>query len=89
LAQNSNVENTANIYLEPSWTPIDKLDGSFGFYGGNGGVDILWYNVTSVKHTAGHVFSVSWITLDHLVGWLEACVGDFGDGKLLVVGFLG
>jgi hypothetical protein len=29
---------------------------------------------------------VSWIAFDHLVGWFETCVGDFGNGQLFVVG---
>ena len=32
---------------------------------------------------------MSGVALDHLVGWLEASVGDLGDGELFVVGFLG
>jgi len=32
---------------------------------------------------------VAWVALDHLVGWLEAHVGDFGNGELLVVGLFG
>ena len=31
---------------------------------------------------------MSRIALDHLVGWLEASVGDLGDGELLVVSLL-
>ena len=75
--------------LETGWAPVNELDGSLGLDGGDSGVDVLWDNVTSVQHAASHVLTVSWITLDHLVGWLEASVGDFGDGKLLVVGLLG
>merc|ERR1712110_27531 len=75
--------------FETGWAPVNKLDGSLGLDGSDGGVDVLWYNITSVQHAASHVFTVSRIALDHLVGWLEASVGDFGDGKLLVVSFLG
>jgi hypothetical protein len=75
--------------LETGWAPVDELDGSLGLDGGDGSVDVLGDDVTSVQHAAGHVFTVSWIAFDHLVGWLEARVGDFGDGKLLVVRFLG
>jgi hypothetical protein len=78
-----------NTDLETSWAPVNELDGSLGLDGGNGSVDILWHNITSVQHTAGHVFSVTWVTLDHLVGWLETHVGDFGNRQLLVVGLLG
>ena len=75
--------------LETSWTPVDELDGSLGFDGGNSGVDVLGDNVTSVQHTAGHVLAVTWVTFHHLVGWLKASVGDFGNGELLMVGLLG
>jgi len=75
--------------FETGWAPVDKLDGPLGFDGGNGGVDVLWHNITSVQHATGHVFTVSWITFDHLVSWLEASISDFGDGKLFVVGLFG
>jgi hypothetical protein len=78
-----------NTDLEASWAPVDELDGSLGLDGGNGSVNILWHNITTVEHAARHVFAVTWIALDHLVGWLEAHVGDLGNGELLVVGLLG
>jgi len=74
--------------LEASWAPVDELDGSLGLDGCNSGVDVLGDNITTVQHTAGHVFSVTRITFHHLVGWLEASVGDLGNGELLVVGLL-
>merc|ERR1712151_614129 len=74
--------------LETSWAPIDELDGSLGLDGGNGGVDILGDDVTSVHQAAGHVLSVSWVTLDHHGGGLEDGVGDLSNGQLLVVGLL-
>merc|ERR1712166_1696231 len=51
--------------LETCWAPIDELDGSLGLDGAHGGVDILWYDITSVHQTTSHVFSMSWVTLDH------------------------
>merc|ERR1712050_730959 len=75
--------------LEASWAPVDELDGSLGLDGGNGGVDVLGDNITTVQHAASHVFSVTRITFDHLVGWLEASVGDFGNGELFMVSLLG
>lgn len=41
-----------------------------------------------VEHTARHVFAVSGVALDHLIGWLEAGVSDLSDGHLFVVGLL-
>jgi hypothetical protein len=74
--------------LETSWAPVDELDGSLGLDVGDGGVDVLGDNVTSEEEAAGHVLAMSGIALDHLVGWLEAGVGDLRDGELLVVGLL-
>jgi len=57
--------------LETGWAPVDKLDGSLGLDGGDGGVDILGDDVTSVHKAACHVLSVSWVALGHHGGWLE------------------
>ncbi|WAR06921.1 hypothetical protein MAR_016879 [Mya arenaria] len=75
--------------LESGGTPVDKLDGPLGLDGGNGCVDVLGDNVTTVQHAAGHVLAVTRIALHHLVGRLEAGVGDLSNRQLLVVGFLG
>ena len=74
--------------LEPSRAPIDELDGSLGLDGGDGGVDVLWNDVSSVHHGAGHVLSVSWVALGHHGGRFEGGVGDLGDGELFVIGLL-
>eukprot|EP00116_Pleurobrachia_bachei_P000661 sb/3460923/ len=74
--------------LETSGAPVDELDGPLGLDGGNGSVDVLGDDITPVQHTTGHVLSVSGIALDHLVGRLEASVGDLSNGELLVVGLL-
>merc|ERR1719376_130967 len=73
--------------FETGWTPIDELDGPLRLDGRDGGVDVLWYDISPVQHATGHVFSVTRVALDHLVGRLEASVGDFGDGELFVVRF--
>ena len=75
--------------LETGWAPVNELNGSLGLDGGDGGVDILWDDISSVHEAASHVLSVSWIALSHHGGWLEGRVGDLGDGELLVVSFLG
>jgi hypothetical protein len=75
--------------FETSWAPVNELNGSLGLDGGNGSVDVLGDNITSVHHAAGHVFTVSWVTLGHHGSWLESGVGDLSDGELLVVSFLG
>merc|ERR1712080_529380 len=75
--------------LETSWAPVDELDGSLGLDGGDGGVDILGDDITSVHEAASRVLSVSWVALGHHGGWLEGGVGDLSDGELLVVSLLG
>merc|ERR1711981_1333806 len=74
--------------LEASGAPVDELDGSLGLDGGNGGVDVLGDNVTSVHHAAGHVFTMSGVALGHHGGGLESGIGDLSDRELLVVGLL-
>ena len=64
-------------HLETSWAPVYKLDGAFGLDGGNGSIDILGDNITTVQHAAGHVLAMARITLNHLVSRLKAGVGDF------------
>jgi len=75
--------------LETGRAPVDELDGPLGLDGGDGGVDILGDDITSVHKAAGHVLSVSGVTLGHHRGGLEGGVGDLGNGELLVVGLLG
>jgi len=74
--------------LETGWAPVNELDGTLGLDGGNGSIDVLWNDITSVKETASHVLSVTRVTFNHLVGWLEARVGDFSDSQLFVVSLL-
>merc|ERR1712213_217279 len=71
--------------LETGGAPVDELDAPLGLDGGNGGVDILGDDVTPVEHAAGHVLAVPWVALHHLVGGLEAGVGDLGHTELLMV----
>ena len=66
----------ADANLEPSWAPINELDGALCLESGNCAVDIMGYNVTSVEQAGGHVFAVAGVTLDHLVVGLETRVGD-------------
>jgi hypothetical protein len=75
--------------FETGWAPVDELNCSLGLDGSDGGVDILWDDISSIHEAASHVFSVSWIALSHHGGWLERRVSDLGDGELLVISFLG
>ena len=76
-------------HLETSGAPVHELDGALGLDGGDGGIDVLGHHVTTEQHAAGHVLAVAGVALHHLVGWLEAGVGDLSHGQLLVVGLLG
>lgn len=75
--------------LEAGGTPVHELDGTLGLDGGDGRVNVLGYDVSSVQHATGHVLSVTRIAFHHLVGGLEAGVGDFGNAELFVVSLLG
>ena len=74
--------------LEASRAPVHELDGTLGLDGGDGRIDVLGHHVSTVQHAAGHVLAVAWVTLHHLVGRLEAGVGDLGHAELLVVSLL-
>jgi hypothetical protein len=78
-----------NTTLEASRAPVNKLDGSLGLDGSNGGVDILGDDITSEHEAACHVLSVSRVTLGHHRCGLEGGVGDLGNGELLVISLLG
>lgn len=65
--------------LESGGAPVDELDGSLGLDGGNGSVDILGDDVSSVHHGTSHVLSVSGVALSHHVGGFEGRVGDFSN----------
>merc|ERR1711865_1234776 len=45
--------------LEASGAPVDELDGALGLDGGNGSVDVLGDDVTTVHKAAGHVLAVA------------------------------
>mmetsp|Transcript_63511 Transcript_63511/g.105937 ORF Transcript_63511/g.105937 Transcript_63511/m.105937 type:complete len:411 (+) Transcript_63511:505-1737(+) len=75
--------------LETSGAPVHELDGTLGLDGGHRGVHVLGDNITTVHQAAGHVLSVTWVTLGHHRGGLESGVGDLSNGELLMVGLLG
>ena len=74
--------------FEPGGAPVHELDGPLGLDGGDSGVDILGNHVTPVEHAAGHVLAVPGVALHHLVGGLEAGVGDLTHRQLLVIRLL-
>ena len=74
--------------LKASWAPVHKLNGSLGLDCCNSSIHILGYHITTKQQTASHVFAVTWVTFNHLIGWLKTHVCDLRDSQLLVVGFL-
>jgi len=74
--------------LEASGAPIDELNGPLGFNGGDGSVDILGNNVSTIQQTTRHVLAVTRIAFHHLIGGFEARVGDICYSQRLVIGFL-
>ena len=79
----------ADTDLETSRAPVDELDSALGLEVGNSGVGVLGDNVSTVQQAGGHVLTVAWITLDHLVVGLKAGVGDLHNRVGLVSGFGG
>lgn len=79
----------ADTELETGGTPVDELDRSLGLDLGDGGVDVLGDDITSVQQTTGHVLSLSRVALDHLVVGFETREGHLGDRVGLVEGLVG
>ncbi len=75
--------------FESSWAPVNELNSSLGFNGGNWSIDVFWDDITSVQHRASHIFTMSWVTFGHHWCWFEGWVGDFSYGQLFVISFLG
>ena len=74
-----------DAYLEAGGTPVNELDASLRLDGGYRVIDVLGDDVAPVKHAAGHVLPMTGVALHHLVGGLEAGVGDLRHSELLVV----
>ena len=74
--------------LKASWAPVHKLNGSLGLDCCNSCIHILGYHITTEQQATGHVFAVTWVTFNHLIGWFKASVGDFRNTQLLVISFL-
>ena len=76
-------------HLKSCGAPVHEVDGLLGLNGGYGSIDVLWNNVSSIEKADSHIFPLCWITLHHLVSWLEASLGDRVDAHRVVVGHLG
>ena len=75
--------------LEAGGAPVDELDGPLGLDGRDGRVDVPGNDVSAVEKAARHVLAVTGVALDHLVGRLEAGVGDLANGQAFVEGLFG
>ena len=77
-----------STHLKSSRTPIYKLNGSLGLDCCNGCIHILWNHITTVQQTTGHIFTMTWVTFHHLIGWFKAGIGDFSNTQLFMISFL-
>jgi hypothetical protein len=84
LRQVSSWDNSGRLVvdanLESCGAPVHKLDGTLGFDGGNGCIDIFRYNISSEQQATSHILAMSGITFDHLVGRFKTGIADFGNG---------
>ena len=74
--------------LESSWAPVHKLNGPLGLDCRNSCIHILGYHISAEQQTTSHVFAMTWVTFNHLIGWFKAGIGDFSNTQLLMVSFL-
>jgi len=74
--------------LEASWAPVDELDSPLGLDGGDSGVNVLGNDIATEEEATRHVFTMTGIAFHHLIGGLEAGVGNLCHGELLVVSLL-
>ena len=65
------IARTVDAALEAGGAPVDELDGPLGLDGGDGGIDVLGHDVTTVQQAAGHVLAVTGVALHHLRGVVE------------------
>jgi len=65
--------------LETRWTPVNESDGAASLQLGNGSVDVLGDDITTIEQRTGHVLSLHWIAIDHLATALEAGGCDGGN----------
>ena len=77
-----------NTNLDASRAPVNELDRPLRLDRRDRSVHVLAHDVAPVAHAAGHVLAVAGVALHHLVGGLEAGVGDLRHGELLVVSLL-
>jgi hypothetical protein len=75
--------------LEASRAPIYELDGSLGLDDGDGSVDILRDNISTVHQAARHVLAMTRIALGHHLSGLKAAVGQLGNRQGFVIHFVG
>ena len=77
-------------YWKYSCEPVLFFKGTFILYFLTyGTIDIFRDNVTTIKNTTSHIFSMSGIAFHHLICRFEAGVGNFRNGKLFMISFFG
>lgn len=86
--QRVNMGQSSLCYLKSSRAPIDKLYGPLGLNSSYRGIHVLWYHISTKQQAARHVFTVTWIAFDHLIGWFKTSVRDLGNIQLFMVSFL-
>ena len=62
--------------FEAGGAPVDKSNLAVLLHQPDCRVDVLWYDISPVQETDGHVFSLGWITFDHGVLFKEAGLCD-------------
>lgn len=76
-----------NSNFEPSWAPVNKLNGSPGFYGGNSSIDIFGDDIPSVHYRASHILTVPWVAFSHHILLFKWLVCDLSNWKLFMIIF--
>ena len=71
---------TTPIHLEPGGTPIDELDGPLGLNGGDGSIDVLGDDISTVEETTCHILSVTRIAF-HLKSYDNWSYYERGEGR--------
>merc|ERR1711893_498995 len=76
-----------DAHLKTSGAPVDELDGALGLDGGDSGIDVFRYHVSTIKHAASHILAMTWVAFHHLISRFKASIGNLSNRELLVVGF--
>lgn len=83
-------DEIGNVKIE-TWQFLltDELYGAFGLDSGHGSINILGHNIPTVHEAAGHILSMTRITLGHHTSRLKDGVGNLSHRELFMVSLLG